>query len=121
MTAFLLRSPVNAQRLLEPLGWALKYEGRQLATDGLRRNMGLDEWRVSIRHTQGRRRRPGQVGRIIRETPQYGVLSALPALVYFGSILLLRTVFEAATGESPLLTVVSGGTSANLRAALITA
>jgi len=42
-TAYLLRSPANARRLLEALGRALKNEGRPLTTEGLRREVGLDE------------------------------------------------------------------------------
>ena len=41
-TAYLLRSPVNAQRLLSALGRALKDEGRPLSADELRREVGLE-------------------------------------------------------------------------------
>ncbi len=42
-TAHLLRSPANAQRLLDALGRALKSEGQPLSIDDLRRRVGLDE------------------------------------------------------------------------------
>ena len=42
-TAYLLRSPVNAKRLLEALGRALKNQGQPLTTDALRREVGLGE------------------------------------------------------------------------------
>jgi antitoxin YefM len=41
-TAYLLRSPANASRLLTALGRALKDEGRPLTPDELRREVGLD-------------------------------------------------------------------------------
>jgi antitoxin YefM len=41
-TAYLLRSPANAQRLLEALGRALKNEGQPMTADALRREVGLD-------------------------------------------------------------------------------
>jgi len=45
---------------------------------------------------------------IIRKTLVYAVLSALLALVYFGVIILLQSIFEAASGEqSPISIVVS--------------
>jgi hypothetical protein len=44
---------------------------------------------------------------IIRKTLQYAVLSALLALVYFGSVILLQTLFGAAVEDSPLLIVLS--------------
>jgi K+-sensing histidine kinase KdpD len=44
---------------------------------------------------------------IIRKTLQYAVLSALLALVYFGSVVLLQTLFGAAVEDSPLLIVLS--------------
>ncbi|MCO6452241.1 MAG: hypothetical protein J5I90_15775 [Caldilineales bacterium] len=45
---------------------------------------------------------------IIRKTLQYGVLTAMLALVYFGLIVLLQTLFGQATGEqSPIIIVVS--------------
>ncbi len=45
---------------------------------------------------------------IIRKTAVYAVLSALLALVYFGSIIFLQTVFERVTAErSPVIIVVS--------------
>jgi hypothetical protein len=44
---------------------------------------------------------------IIRKTLQYAVLSALLALVYFGSVILLQTLFGAAMEDSPLLIVLS--------------
>lgn len=40
-TAYLLRSPANAQRLLEALGRALKSEGRPMTADDLRLEVGL--------------------------------------------------------------------------------
>jgi antitoxin YefM len=40
-TAYLLRSPANAQRLLEALGRALKNEGQPLTAEVLRREVGL--------------------------------------------------------------------------------
>ena len=40
-TAYLLRSPANAQRLLEALGRALKNEGQPLTPEVLRREVGL--------------------------------------------------------------------------------
>ncbi len=42
-TAYLLRSPANAKRLLETLGRALKNQGQPLTADRLRREVGLDE------------------------------------------------------------------------------
>lgn len=42
-SAYLLRSPANAQRLLEALGQALKNEGRVLTIDDLRSETGLGE------------------------------------------------------------------------------
>ena len=42
-TAYLLRSPANAQRLLEALSQALKDEGQPLTAEALRREVGLDE------------------------------------------------------------------------------
>ena len=44
---------------------------------------------------------------IIRKTLQYSLVSALLALVYFGSIVLLQGVFDTVVGESPLLIVAS--------------
>jgi hypothetical protein len=44
---------------------------------------------------------------IIRKTLQYAVLSALLALAYFGSVILLQTMFGAALADSPLLIVLS--------------
>jgi hypothetical protein len=45
---------------------------------------------------------------IIRKTAVYTVLTALLALVYFGVIILLQSVFETASGEqSPIAIVVS--------------
>jgi len=45
---------------------------------------------------------------IIRKTLQYAVLTGLLALVYFGLIVLLQTLFGRATGEqSPVIIVVS--------------
>lgn len=41
-TAYLLRSPANAERLLSALGRALKNEGKPLSTDELRREVGLE-------------------------------------------------------------------------------
>lgn len=42
-SAYLLRSPENAERLLSALGRALKNEGTPYAADDLRREVGLDE------------------------------------------------------------------------------
>ncbi|MDX9993433.1 MAG: type II toxin-antitoxin system prevent-host-death family antitoxin [Anaerolineales bacterium] len=42
-SAYLLRSPQNAERLLSALGHALKNEGTSQSTDDLRRETGLDE------------------------------------------------------------------------------
>jgi antitoxin YefM len=42
-SAYLLRSPENAERLLSALGRALKNEGTSYAADDLRREVGLDE------------------------------------------------------------------------------
>ncbi len=42
-TAYLLRSPKNAARLLEALGRSLQNEGRRMTPDELRREVGLDE------------------------------------------------------------------------------
>ncbi len=42
-TAYLLRSPANAKRLLEALGRALKNEGQPLTADSLRSEVGLGE------------------------------------------------------------------------------
>ncbi len=42
-TAYLLRSPTNATRLLEALGRALKNEGQPLTADSLRSEVGLGE------------------------------------------------------------------------------
>jgi hypothetical protein len=44
---------------------------------------------------------------IVRKTLQYGVLSAMLALVYFGSVVLLQTLFGPVMGDSPLLLVLS--------------
>jgi antitoxin YefM len=41
-TAYLLRSPANAQRLLEALGRALRDEGQPMTADELCREVGLD-------------------------------------------------------------------------------
>jgi antitoxin YefM len=41
-TAYLLRSPANAERLLGALSQALKNEGRPLSLEELRREVGLD-------------------------------------------------------------------------------
>lgn len=41
-TAYLLRSPANAERLISALGEALKSEGDQLSVDSLCREVGLD-------------------------------------------------------------------------------
>lgn len=40
-TAYLLRSPANARRLLGALGRALKNEGQPMTADELRRGVGL--------------------------------------------------------------------------------
>ena len=45
---------------------------------------------------------------IIRKTLQYGLLSAMLAIVYFGSIVLLQALFDRLTGEqSPIVIVIS--------------
>lgn len=41
-TAYLLRSPANAERLLSALGRALKDEADPLTMDGLRREVGFE-------------------------------------------------------------------------------
>jgi antitoxin YefM len=41
-TAYLLRSPANAERLLSALGRALKSEGRPMTIQELEREVGLD-------------------------------------------------------------------------------
>ena len=41
-TAYLLRSPANAERLLSALGRALKNEDLSLTLDDLRRKVGLE-------------------------------------------------------------------------------
>lgn len=41
-TAYLLRSPANAERLLSALGRALKNEAQPLTVDDLRREVGLE-------------------------------------------------------------------------------
>lgn len=41
-TAYLLRSPANAERLLAALGRALKNEVQPQSTDALRREVGLE-------------------------------------------------------------------------------
>ena len=41
-TAYLLRSPKNAERLLSALGRALKNEGRPLTQEELLREVGLE-------------------------------------------------------------------------------
>ena len=41
-TAYLLRSPKNAERLLSALGRALKNEGEPLSVEALRQEMGFD-------------------------------------------------------------------------------
>jgi antitoxin YefM len=42
-TAYLLRSPANAERLLSALGRALKNEGEPQSVDLLRQGLGLDQ------------------------------------------------------------------------------
>ena len=42
-SAYLLRSPQNAERLLSALARALKNEGQPQSVDDLRRDVGLDE------------------------------------------------------------------------------
>ena len=42
-TAYLLRSPVNAERLLSSLGRALKNEGEPQSIDSLRKGLGFGE------------------------------------------------------------------------------
>jgi hypothetical protein len=45
---------------------------------------------------------------IIRKTVQYGVVTAVLALVYFGTIILLQSLVGQATGEqSPIIIVLS--------------
>jgi hypothetical protein len=45
---------------------------------------------------------------IIRKTLQYGVLSGLLVLVYFGMVILLQSVFDSASGQqSPIAIVIS--------------
>lgn len=45
---------------------------------------------------------------IIRKSLQYGVLSALLVLVYFGSVILLQSVFDSISGrQSPIAIVIS--------------
>ena len=45
---------------------------------------------------------------IIRKTVQYGMVTAVLALVYFGTIILLQTIIGQATGEqSPIIIVLS--------------
>lgn len=41
-TAYLLRSPANAERLLSALGRALNEDGRSLTTEKLRHEVGLE-------------------------------------------------------------------------------
>lgn len=41
-TAYLLRSPQNAERLLSALGRALKNQGKAQSVDNLRREVGLE-------------------------------------------------------------------------------
>lgn len=41
-TAYLLRSPANAKRLLDALSQALKYEGKPQSVTDLRREVGLE-------------------------------------------------------------------------------
>ena len=41
-TAYLLRSPANAERLLSALGRALKDEGQSLTVEALRREVNLE-------------------------------------------------------------------------------
>ena len=41
-TAYLLRSPANAERLLSALGRALKGEGQSLTVEALRREVNLE-------------------------------------------------------------------------------
>lgn len=41
-TAYLLRSPANAERLLSALGRALKHEGQLMSVETLRREAGLE-------------------------------------------------------------------------------
>ena len=49
-----------------------------------------------------------EIDALINRTLVYGLLSALLALIYFGSVVLLRTVFRTLTGEQPeLVTVLS--------------
>jgi len=45
-TAYLLRSPKNAERLLAALGRALKDEGRKYSLPDLRREIGLEQENV---------------------------------------------------------------------------
>lgn len=41
-SSYLMRSPVNADRLLTALGRALKGDGREMTSDYLRHEVGLD-------------------------------------------------------------------------------
>lgn len=41
-SSYLMRSPVNADRLLTALGRALKGEGQEMTPDSLRHEVGLD-------------------------------------------------------------------------------
>lgn len=43
---------------------------------------------------------------IIRKTIVYGLLSALLALVYFGSVILLQNIFESVSGQQSALSIV---------------
>jgi hypothetical protein len=53
---------------------------------------------------------------LIRRTLQYAILSAILALVYFGGVVMLQTIFDVVVGQhdSPLITVVSTLTIAAL-------
>lgn len=41
-TAYLMRSPQNAERILSALAWALKNQGKSESLDELRREVGLE-------------------------------------------------------------------------------
>jgi hypothetical protein len=95
-TIFLIPNSVPGENIsfitvfVQPIGWAMFFV---LISIGIA---------VSIL-----RYRLFDIDVIIRKTLQYGVLSALLALVYFGSVVLLQTLFGPVMGDSPLLLVLS--------------